>query len=241
MIDLYFVGMKSTDLAYAAGVIDSDGCITITRGKSIGKRLFSPKVFVRQVHPEAVESLHAWFGGYTWKVPPSLPGGRPLKEWHITHNGAVAVVRAIIPFLRIKKTQANLVLKFHKAITDRSLRQPARWFIWQPREPVLSASELAKLAGVYPSRIRQSIRHGSLPSRTIKGVVFVPTRAAAEYIKNKKRTPPAEYEAMKEAICREVQLLNGPTRGISASDRASGLAYSDIVSENGAICGTVIK
>ena len=72
-------GVKVTEaeLAYCAGVIDSDGTIGIKRGNSgVGKDCTQPsygeRITVKQVEPHAIDLLHRVFGGARRVEKPSL-------------------------------------------------------------------------------------------------------------------------------------------------------------------------
>lgn len=101
------------DLANCAGVIDSDGCIRVKRSTYAmrhgngGQANYSETVCVKQVEPHAVELLHNLFGGYYSKAPASCGKGKPLFVWQVTDLRAAECLKALLPFLRIKKQQAE--------------------------------------------------------------------------------------------------------------------------------------
>lgn len=101
-------------LAYCAGVIDSDGYIGIKRSTysmrvtgDSGQPVFSERVAVKQVELEAVSLLHSLFGGTLLIAKPSAKRGRPLHSWQVTDRKAAICLRALLPFLRIKRRQAE--------------------------------------------------------------------------------------------------------------------------------------
>lgn len=108
--------IPETLLAYCAGVIDSDGWITILRStyemRHAHCRGVSPVYFghvgVNQVTPEAVDILHGLFGGRRTMM--RRKGCRPLHSWTVTYVRAAVVVQAVLPYLRIKRVQAENVL-----------------------------------------------------------------------------------------------------------------------------------
>ncbi len=117
----------NTILAYCAGVIDSDGTIGVKRSTYAmrhdngGQATYSERVCVRQVERAAVELLHATFGGSFGMRGASAKRGKPLLEWCVTDQKAAACLRAILPYLRIKRAQAEnaLVLRDHKEQSKR--------------------------------------------------------------------------------------------------------------------------
>jgi len=100
-------------LAYAAGVIDSDGSIGIRRSTyamrvsgEASQPVYATRICVKQVTPEAVALLKETFGGSLMLQKPSAAKGRPLYYWEIHSRQAVACLHLIAPFLRIKLLQA---------------------------------------------------------------------------------------------------------------------------------------
>lgn len=109
--------MHSNDLAYLAGVVDSDGTIGVKRStyavrvtKDSAQPTYSERVSVRQVEPHAVTLAAELFGGSRYITKPSVPGGRPLETWVVTDQKAATFLRAVLPYLRIKKPQAQNAL-----------------------------------------------------------------------------------------------------------------------------------
>lgn len=123
------VVIPETLIAYCAGIIDADGTIGIVRRAS---RLqpgaatdgFIERVCVVQVTPEALDLLKALFGGGRHVDKPRASGAcvgsgrathyRPLHVWVATHLRAVACLRAVLPYLRIKRLQAENCLALHE-------------------------------------------------------------------------------------------------------------------------------
>lgn len=117
-------GVKVTEaeLAYCAGVVDSDGSIGVKRS-TYGMRVrgdatqptYSERIKVKQVEPEAVTLLHRIFGGSYRVEKTSLKSGRAFYAWQVTDKQASIVCAALMPFLRIKKAQAENVLALRAA------------------------------------------------------------------------------------------------------------------------------
>ena len=111
----------ATDLAYCAGVIDSDGYIGVKRStysmritKDSGQPTYSERVCVKQVEDEAVQLLRSLFGGTLTLAKPSAKKGRPLHSWQVTDKRAAACLLALLPFLRIKRQQAENCLSLRR-------------------------------------------------------------------------------------------------------------------------------
>lgn len=114
--------MRKIDLAYCAGVIDSDGTIGIKKStygirviKTSTQATYSERVCVKQVESGAVDLLHSLFGGYRFRAAASAKKGKPLEGWQVTDVKAVTCLRALLPFLRIKQAQARNCLELRVA------------------------------------------------------------------------------------------------------------------------------
>lgn len=117
--------MKKIELAYLAGVIDSDGSIGIKKStysmRVVGdskQPSYSERVSIKQVEPEAIDLAYSLFGGYKFRQKPSAPNGKFLNGWQVTDKKAIAVIKAILPFLRIKKKQALNCISLRKIKND---------------------------------------------------------------------------------------------------------------------------
>lgn len=110
---------NNIELAYIAGVIDSDGCIGIRkstygirRGEGHINTSYWGRISIGQMKPEAVNLCSTIFGG---NVRLEKRKGSDLFKWDIQHARAIRVIDAVLPFLRIKKDQALTVLELMKA------------------------------------------------------------------------------------------------------------------------------
>ena len=94
--------------------------------------VFSESVLFAQVKPEITMLLKATFGGSYGIQKPGTPRSKPIYKWHITDKQAIAMVKAILPYLRIKKPQAELLLKLRALkeipkITSGTFTMRNRW------------------------------------------------------------------------------------------------------------------
>ena len=115
--------MNEIDLAYLAGVVDSDGSITI--GAENARRIASNKsprffeiITVRQCDKEAVYLAQELFGGNITIGKPGSLSGRPSYDWYLYNRKACAAIRTLLPYLRIKRRQAEIVLALRE-VKDR--------------------------------------------------------------------------------------------------------------------------
>lgn len=104
--------------AYCAGVIDSDGCIRVSKSTYRMRKIgdctsanYSATVIVRQVDLEAVELLHELWPGYRAVMHPSALKGKPSNHWSIHSAAAGRMLTDILPYLRIKRPRAENALE----------------------------------------------------------------------------------------------------------------------------------
>lgn len=115
--------MNETDLAYLAGVMDSDGWFTIkhhaTNSTYTSSYTFSEHAGCAQVSPEAVDQLKELFGGRIYlRSRKGKDHWKPLYYWVVSNRLAADMTRILRPYLRIKAAQADLVLTI-RASKDR--------------------------------------------------------------------------------------------------------------------------
>ena len=104
-------------LSYLAGIIDSDGNLRIEKKRV--KRMISPhyRINIRcgQVLPSpAVELLARTFGGRVGLKESRRPNHRDLTTWSLHDKMAEAAIRALLPYLVVKKTEALHLLQLRR-------------------------------------------------------------------------------------------------------------------------------
>ena len=109
-------GRKTWERGYAAGMIDSDGCISLYRGhKNIRGNDFVHyrlMVIVNQTDGRAIDFLYGTFGGNLYRRN-AVGNRRPfLYRWELGGEKAQRFLKQILPMLRIKREQAELAIRF---------------------------------------------------------------------------------------------------------------------------------
>jgi len=104
---------KELKLAYTAGFIDGEGFIglvkenrTIPRGKS---KQYTLRVAVGQQDGEIMDWLVGNFGGYIHNVKRDNS-----YMWQLTTKKAYYFLKEIEPFLKYKRSQARLAIRFYE-------------------------------------------------------------------------------------------------------------------------------
>jgi hypothetical protein len=152
------------DLAYCAGVIDSDGTIGVKRSTysmrvtgDSGQPVYSERVCVKQVQPQAIDLLHWMFQGSRLNESPSARKGKRLHVWQVTDRRAVVAIALILPFLKIKAEQAKncIDLRGLKVRSQRERVPISRGHVGAaPRPPEISGlMEQAYLRGKELNRV----------------------------------------------------------------------------------------
>jgi len=116
---------NDSDYAYAAGIMDGDGCIGIYKNKAKTCRHGYRYCLVTRVQMQAVEPilwLYLTFGGHFGEYFNCGWGKTKMYRWAIGSNMALDFLKKIIPFLKAKQTHANLAIKFQEQKTGRQPR-----------------------------------------------------------------------------------------------------------------------
>jgi hypothetical protein len=114
--------LSKEDVIYAAGLIDGEGTITLSR-KSAKETYRHPVVAVPSCTPILVEAMKSLFGGFICNKK-SKPEHTPSQAWHVSYNAAISCLEQIVPFLKEpeKIRRAKLILEEYKQLTPRNGR-----------------------------------------------------------------------------------------------------------------------
>lgn len=107
--------MNEIDLAYIAGIFDGEGNIGIVkRGKMNGRTvpIYHLVVRVGMCDEDIPKLLHKTFGGYLEHRKRPNPKHRDIYTWSMAYGKAVDFLTQILPYLKLKKEQAELAIKF---------------------------------------------------------------------------------------------------------------------------------
>lgn len=108
--------MKDIDLAYVAGILDGEGCISITKIRPKNTNLHNPcyglQIRVSMVDKAIPLLCQSFFGGYLWQKPPRNEKEKPQWKWAVQSKEAVKCLNLLLPYLRSKKNEAELAIKF---------------------------------------------------------------------------------------------------------------------------------
>jgi len=101
-----------TDLAWAAGVIDGEGCIHIRWAKNYlrGSRRHVLAIDVVNTDPRMIEKLKALFGGWIGISRRKTEVRKVRYIWTISSSRAAAVLRLVAPYVVTKPEEVQTAL-----------------------------------------------------------------------------------------------------------------------------------
>ncbi len=109
--------MKRTDLAYVAGIVDGEGCIDITRRTRPGHKYsdFALRVTVTSTDLWLCQMLQMGFGGKVSERSKLRITRNRTWDWRVERAHAGRFLELILPYLHLKRPQAELGIKFQDA------------------------------------------------------------------------------------------------------------------------------
>jgi hypothetical protein len=110
------------ELAYAAGLFDGEGSISLTRHRS--NRWPSPQVAVASTDYEVLEWFRAHFGGNIVMKQPRASSHSVSYDWRLTDRRALEFLKLIRPYLVIERKirRIDLLLNDYLECTPRNGR-----------------------------------------------------------------------------------------------------------------------
>ena len=111
--------MKKVDLGYLAGIMDGEGCITILEMKNRRKRTWRVHVTIANTNEWLLKWVQFYSGlGGIYKMGRGGKGNeKPSWQWRVSDRPAGDFLRMILPYLKIKKPQAEIALRFQDRMT----------------------------------------------------------------------------------------------------------------------------
>ncbi len=113
-----------TQLAYLAGVIDSDGFISIHRGHRTTRIYHQLVAGIAGTRREPHDLAASLFGGGITEHQPKNARHRKQFVWNVYGPKAAEFIAAIAPYLLVKRGQAGIAAEFHKLAKDHPRGKP---------------------------------------------------------------------------------------------------------------------
>ena len=131
--------MQETDYAYLAGVIDGEGCIGVYRDAKTYKLIMT----IASTSVDWLLELRAkWNNLGHIHIEGAKDNRKPKAQWTMNRADAQKVLPKVLPYLGIKRSQAELALQFkpHKRVIDKSTGR----FIAIPESEKITQARIAK-------------------------------------------------------------------------------------------------
>ena len=114
--------LSETELAYMAGIIDGEGSICIfpyygSYYKGTKYLRYKPALCVANTSEELIAWIALRFGGKCQVVKRRSPKYKQCFHWLVSHRHAAEIIHLILPFLVIKRRQAELFIAFQRTAT----------------------------------------------------------------------------------------------------------------------------
>ena len=143
--------VSSTDLAWAAGIIDGEGTVRLNHGLRNTNRteIFTPIIAVNNTDIRMVVKLKEMFGGsihvsggkYPYQYKGAIRRRKVTHMWTVCADAALATAESLKPYLVCKKEQAEKLLLFYKMKRQRGGKMNAHGIV----DPALKTANDEKL------------------------------------------------------------------------------------------------
>lgn len=139
--------ISDTDLAWAAGLIDGEGCIHITKrpADKYRRENFQLTVAVCMTHKPTIERLYNIFkvGSVCHKHPRGKQ--RTPWTWTVLAQQAEAVLRLLMPYLFTKLAEGKIAFEFRRTMLGTRGRRGVPAPLMQERRKLYRKMRAAKL------------------------------------------------------------------------------------------------
>jgi len=99
-------------LAYVAGIIDGEGSIGLHKNTQKKNPSYTVTVYVGNTNEWLIQFLKMQFGGYITTSSQPNPRAKPIWRWEIRARKAYKFLELILPYLQMKRPQAELAIEF---------------------------------------------------------------------------------------------------------------------------------
>ncbi len=117
-------GISETELAYFAGLFDGEGCVNIVEVKPKPGRHSPTFQTLAQVSMTDRRSLDLLIGSFGGRIRLSTKeGSRPIWVWRAYHKNAKKFLEDVLPYLVVKKHQAELLIELEERVLGRGMQK----------------------------------------------------------------------------------------------------------------------
>ena len=122
--------------AYAAGIIDGEGSFFL--GPAGKDRHVAMCLQVANTNADIIHWLQRTFGGGMSQAHPASPRCKIPFQWMLTSRGVRKILPALLPYLIIKRRQAEIILAWYAALIPYHANHRKRALTFPLREPLAS-------------------------------------------------------------------------------------------------------
>lgn len=124
--------MTKADLIWLAGFIDGEGYISFyprNRSRAGNRRAitFTKIITISQVDRKIIDTICSWFDTEAQERKPRTGQARKAYTFRLYGLRAVKLLKAVLPYLKLKKEQAKIVLAAPMKYKTKDLKQ--QWLI----------------------------------------------------------------------------------------------------------------
>lgn len=117
--------LSEIDIAYIAGFFDGEGCVCVHHaGKETEnkKSIYILTATIANTNKSVMDYLHSVLGGYIAENN-KIIGCKTCYVLHFNSRKAYKLLEKLLPYLRVKKKQAELTMKLRDIITNKKRRK----------------------------------------------------------------------------------------------------------------------
>ena len=108
------LSLTNTEAAWLAGFLDGEGCFAIYIQKRSSGIYYHPRVQATNTSQEVLETIKMMTGcGCIVSPEKTVEHWKPIHTWIVNnHQYSRAVLEAVLPYLRVKRKQAEILIEF---------------------------------------------------------------------------------------------------------------------------------
>lgn len=108
---------SETDKAYAAGIVDGEGSVSVLRRKS-NRASYGVNVRVSMIDQDSILWLLGVFGG-SYDTSNKTKSGNTIHRWTVHCRKAADFLELILPYLKLKRSRAEAAIKLARMARKR--------------------------------------------------------------------------------------------------------------------------
>lgn len=116
--------IRDIDARYLAGFFDGEGSILILpmykKRKTGGETFWYLRLCITNTHQGVMEWIQSIFGGCLNNHPGNKRGNSHVWFWQAYSQEAKHILKAMLPYFRVKRNQAELAVQFQEMIESKS-------------------------------------------------------------------------------------------------------------------------